>query len=70
MEKLVVQSGALETIIQGGAITLCFYLIFCGRKSEAEKNKLYGNHMNHNTEALNQVQIALTKLVTFLENKE
>ena len=31
--------------------------------------KLVGNHLNHNTDALNRVEIAITKLTDFLEIK-
>jgi hypothetical protein len=59
MEK----ASIIEMLVQAGAVGLCFYSLFVLKK-------LVGNHINHNTDALNRLEVAITKLITFLENKE
>ncbi len=32
--------------------------------------KIVGNHINHNTEALKDLSVAVTKLITYLETRD
>ena len=53
----------LPILIQGGAVGLAVVTLWI-------LYKLVGNHMNHATDATNQLTVAITKLITYLETRD
>lgn len=49
----------LQIIIQGGAVGIAAFAIWVNYKTA-------GNHINHNTEALEKMSEAITELITYL----
>jgi len=52
----------IQMIIQGGAVGIAAYLIFT-------MNQLITNHLGHNTRALQQLTIAIEKLISAIRKK-
>lgn len=51
--------GAIEVLIQGGAVGLALGLVWVNYK-------LVSNHMNHNTDAISKMTEAITELTTYI----
>ena len=56
------ENNILQILIQGGLASIALV-------SLGILYKIVGNHMNHNTDALNRLEKATTKLIQFLEDK-
>jgi uncharacterized protein (DUF1810 family) len=56
------EEGLIKLIADYGILGMCVFQAYI-------LWKLIGNHLNHNTDALNRVEIAITKLNEFLQTK-
>lgn len=52
----------LQTVIQGGAVGLAAYALFV-------LNRITGNHITHNTEALSELKEIMAKLHQLISDK-
>lgn len=52
----------IKLVSEFGAIGLAVFLAYCYWKTVS-------NHLNHTNDALNRLEVAITKLTEFLQNK-
>ena len=53
---------ALQILVQGGLASVALVSLYINFK-------IVSNHINHSTEQSNKLEIAITKLIQFLEDK-
>jgi len=59
----------IQYFIEGGAVGLTFFAIYCMWKSNQRLMKITSNHLDHNTSALTKLENAIHQLIGFLKDK-
>lgn len=57
----------IEFLIQFGAVGIAFYLIYLINEKDKRITNLIENHLNHNTEMLDKLRVAVKELCIWIK---